>query len=96
MWIEALGWTLLYFVWQGLVIGAGFAAVRALLPKERCDARYATGLAALALTAICPALTFCALLHRAPWAKRNAATGDGQECIQRTGSHICRRADEPR
>lgn len=63
-WIEALGWTLLHFVWQGLVIGAGFAAVRALLPKECCDARYATGLAALALTAICPALTFCALLHR--------------------------------
>ena len=47
-WIEALGWTLLHFVWQGLVIGAGFAAARALLAKERCDARYATGLAALA------------------------------------------------
>ena len=63
-WVEALGWTLLHFVWQGLVIGAGFAAVRALLPKERCDARYATGLAALALAAICPALTFWTLLHR--------------------------------
>ena len=63
-WIEALGWTLLHFVWQGLVIGAGFAAARALLAKERCDARYATGLAALALAAICPALTFWTLLHR--------------------------------
>ena len=63
-WIEALGWTLLQFVWQGLVIGAGFAAARALLAKERCDARYATGLAALALAAICPALTFWTLLHR--------------------------------
>lgn len=63
-WIEALGWTLLHFVWQGLLIGAGFAAARALLAKERCDARYATGLAALALLAICPALTFFALLHQ--------------------------------
>lgn len=63
-WIEALGWTLFHFVWQGLVIGAGFAAARALLAKERCDARYATGLAALALAAICPALTFWTLLHR--------------------------------
>jgi bla regulator protein BlaR1 len=63
-WIDALGWTLLHFIWQGLVIGAGFAIARAWLPKERCDARYAAGLVALAVTAICPALTFSALLHR--------------------------------
>jgi hypothetical protein len=28
-WTLALGWTLLHFVWQGALIGAGFAAVRA-------------------------------------------------------------------
>jgi TonB family protein len=63
-WTLALGWTLLHFVWQGALIGAGFAAVRALLPTQRCDARYAAGLGALALIAICPVLTFTAVLHR--------------------------------
>jgi bla regulator protein BlaR1 len=63
-WIETLGWTLLHFLWQGLVIGAGFAVLRALLPKTHCDARYATGLVALALLALCPPLTFMVLHHQ--------------------------------
>ena len=43
-WVEALGWSLVHFVWQGLVIGAAFALVRALLPRENSAARYASGL----------------------------------------------------
>jgi TonB family protein len=60
-WIHALGWTLLHFLWQGLVIGAGYAAARALLPKSHCNARYATGLVALALLALWPLATLVAL-----------------------------------
>ncbi len=60
-WIHALGWTLLHFLWQGLVIGAGYAAARALLPKSHCNARYATGLVALALLALWPLATLFAL-----------------------------------
>jgi TonB family protein len=60
-WIHALGWTLLHFLWQGLVIGAGYAAARALLPKSHCNARYATGLFALALLAAWPLATLIAL-----------------------------------
>ncbi len=60
-WVQALGWTLLHFVWQGLVVGAGFAAVRALLPRTHCKARYAAGLAALALLALWPLATLIAL-----------------------------------
>ncbi|MEO7323583.1 MAG: M56 family metallopeptidase [Dokdonella sp.] len=60
-WVQALGWTLLHFIWQGLVVGIGFAAVRALLPKANCNARYAAGLAALTLLTLWPLATFIAL-----------------------------------
>ncbi len=60
-WVQALGWTLLHFIWQGLVVGIGFGAVRALLPKTHCHARYAAGLVALAALAAWPLATFIAL-----------------------------------
>lgn len=60
-WIQALGWTLVHFLWQGLVVGLAYAAVRALLPKTHCHARYAVGLGALALLALWPLATFLAL-----------------------------------
>lgn len=63
-WIQALGWTLVHFLWQGLVVGLAYAAVRALLPKTHCHARYAAGLAALALLALWPLATFVALRPR--------------------------------
>ena len=60
-WIHALGWTLLHFLWQGVLVGIAFAAARALLPKANCRARYATGLAALAALALWPLATLIAL-----------------------------------
>jgi TonB family protein len=63
-WIQALGWTLLHFIWQGLVIGAAFAAVRALIPRAHCTARYGAGLAALGALTLWPVATFLAMR---PW-----------------------------
>jgi TonB family protein len=60
-WIQALGWTLVHFLWQGLVVGLAYGAVRALLPKTNCHARHAAGLAALALLALWPLATLVAL-----------------------------------
>lgn len=60
-WIQALGWTLVHFLWQGLVVGLAYAALRALLPKTHCHARYAAGIGALALLALWPLATFLAL-----------------------------------
>jgi TonB family protein len=74
-WIHALGWTLLHFLWQGLVVGAGFAAVRALLPKSHCNARYAAGLGALALLAAWPLATLISL--RPQGSADAAAISDG-------------------
>ena len=60
-WIHALGWTLVHFLWQGVLVGVAFAAMRALLPKAHCRARYAAGLAALAALALWPLATLIAL-----------------------------------
>lgn len=60
-WIQALGWTLVHFLWQGLVVGLAYGAVRALLPKTHCHARYAAGIAALALLTLWPLATLIAL-----------------------------------
>lgn len=65
-WIQALGWTLVHFLWQGLVVGLAYGAVRALLPKTHCHARYAAGLAALALLALWPLATLVALRPQSP------------------------------
>ncbi len=64
--VQTLGWTLVHFLWQGVVIGAAFAAVRAVLPRARCNARYAVGLVALAALSIWPVVTFIALLPQPP------------------------------
>ena len=53
--IDAVGWSLLHFLWQGLLVGGIFAVLRA-----RCRSphvRYALGMAALGLCALAPALT---------------------------------------
>lgn len=56
--IQAIGWTLLHFLWQGGVVGLGYALARLVLPVERNEARYAAGLVALFILALCPLATF--------------------------------------
>ena len=55
--IQSLGWTLLHFLWQGALIGVGYATLRMIVPASHAEARYAAGLTALGLIALCPALT---------------------------------------
>ncbi|MDN2712833.1 M56 family metallopeptidase [Janthinobacterium sp. SUN118] len=45
--VPALGWTLLHFLWQGLLIGCATALARAVLRNARPEARYAVGCGAL-------------------------------------------------
>ncbi|MCE5234236.1 MAG: TonB family protein [Mizugakiibacter sp.] len=58
--VRVLGWTLLHFLWQGAVVGILYALVRTRVPRGR--ARYALGLAALVVLALCPLLTGWRLL----------------------------------
>ena len=56
-----IGWALVHFVWQGVLLGLVYAAVRAVLPRG--EARYRFGMAMLIALAVCPLLTVWRLLE---------------------------------
>ena len=56
-WIDVAGWTLLHFVWQGAVIGAGAAIGFWLLRDATSDVRYTMASAALILMLLSPIVT---------------------------------------
>lgn len=64
--LEIIGWSLLHFLWQGCVIGALYALVRSQLPSERADLRYAAGLVAMGLMAMCIPVTASLLAQAEP------------------------------
>jgi TonB family protein len=55
VYVSALGWCLLHFVWQAAVIGAAYALVRAVLPRG--NPRYLAAMLALVAMAACPIVT---------------------------------------
>lgn len=54
--VQALGWTLLHFVWQGLLIAGATALAMAALRNARPEARYAVGCGALLACLAWPAV----------------------------------------
>jgi uncharacterized protein (TIGR03435 family) len=60
-WVERLGWTLLHFLWQGLLIAAFYAAARRIL-RAGPDARYFAACLALAAMLAAPIATFIYLV----------------------------------
>jgi hypothetical protein len=56
-----IGWALVHFVWQGVLLGLVYGAVRAVLPRG--EARYRFGMAMLIALAVCPLLTVWRLLE---------------------------------
>jgi uncharacterized protein (TIGR03435 family) len=54
-WVERLGWTLVHFLWQGILIAMVYAAARRLL--RRSQSRYILGCVALALLIAAPVVT---------------------------------------
>ena len=57
-----LGWTLVHFVWQGLLIGALFFVVNSLLADRSANLRYLWGMVCLAAALLTPAVTIAVLL----------------------------------
>lgn len=53
--VRVVGWALLHFVWQGVLLGLLYAAARAVLPRG--EARYRFGMTVLVALALCPLLT---------------------------------------
>jgi beta-lactamase regulating signal transducer with metallopeptidase domain len=69
--VPSLGWALLDFVWQGLLVGWAAALLLALLAKARPQARYAVACAALLL---CVALPLAGTVQRVVDAQQSAPT----------------------
>ncbi len=55
-WVEAVGWTLVHFLWQGALIGAATAAVLQAMRGARPQQRYLVACIGLLLCALWPAL----------------------------------------
>jgi len=72
-WVRALGWSLLHFVWQGMIVAALLAVGLKLMRGRSAQARYGLACGALALIAILPVATFAYLVVTAHGA-RNAIT----------------------
>ncbi len=81
-WVQALGWSLIHFLWQGAAIGVLFALAKGVLPKEQSATRYAVGLGALVALVICPLVTF--FLLWSPEALDVALTGSLPAATQTT------------
>ena len=64
--LEIIGWSLLHFLWQGCVIGVMYALVRSQLSIDCAKLRYAAGLVAMGLLALCIPVTASLLAQAAP------------------------------
>lgn len=54
---QALGWTLIHFIWQGALIGILYLSASLILRRRSANARYATACMAMLLMLIAPAAT---------------------------------------
>src|SRR5580700_1614822 len=57
-WVERLGWTLVHFLWQGLLIAALYAAARRSMARTGPNLRYLLACAALAVMMAAPLVTW--------------------------------------
>jgi beta-lactamase regulating signal transducer with metallopeptidase domain len=63
--VQALGWTLVHFLWQGAAAAVLLAIAGGLVARRSPNARYALGVATLVLMAALPLLTFVTLMQAA-------------------------------
>ena len=52
--VEALGWSLVHFIWQGAAVAGLLAVAMLLLRRAASSLRYLASLAALLIMAACP------------------------------------------
>jgi hypothetical protein len=72
-WTERLGWTLLHFLWRGILVAALYALARALAGgRISTRGRYAIACASLLTMTVAPALTYWCL--EIPGKRRGSGT----------------------
>ena len=72
--VPAIGWALLHFVWQGLLIGWGVSLALLALRRARPQTRYAVACGGLLL---CAALPLASVIMHASAADAGALSGAG-------------------
>ena len=56
--VNALGWMLIHFLWQGMLLVGAYALLRALIPERNSVARYWLGMTTYGFAVALPVLTF--------------------------------------
>ena len=56
--VECLGWSLVHFLWQGLVLGNAMLLLLLLLRRRQANVRYVAACGTLLTMAVCPLVTF--------------------------------------
>lgn len=69
--VRVIGWALLHFLWQAILIGMTYASIRSLLPRG--EWRYRFGIGVLIVLAACPLLTV--------WWLSDSSSASGQPVI---------------
>lgn len=64
--VQAIGWTLVHFLWQGTAVALLLAAVNAALRRKSANARYFASCAALLLMLALPLITLWVIGKRSP------------------------------
>ena len=59
--VEALGWTLFHFLWQGALVALMLALARVALKRRAANLRYLASCAAMLLMLALPVITFVTL-----------------------------------
>ncbi len=85
--LEAVGWALVHFVWQGGLIAVAVAAALQLTDRRSSNLRYTIGCAGLVLMVACPIATGRLVLNDANRARSLVVTSDDSATRIEIASH---------
>src|SRR5215468_7833576 len=78
--LQAFGWTLLHFIWQGAALAALFAVANTVC--RRATTRYALAVITLVLMLAAPVITFAGLMRQKDPAVRYGARGASATAVK--------------
>ena len=91
---QALGWTLIHFIWQGALIAILYVSVSVLLRRFTANVRYAAACTAMLLMLIAPAATILAISSGSDNAPAGPQTAETELGAQTTEAAVESRADK--
>jgi beta-lactamase regulating signal transducer with metallopeptidase domain len=91
---QALGWTLIHFIWQGALIAILYVSVSVLLRRFTANVRYAAACTAMLLMLIAPAATMLAISSGADHASAGLPTAETAMGAQTAEAVLGSRADQ--